>query len=358
MSKVSVIMPVYNGERYLRKCIESVLNQTLKDIELICINDCSIDSSYSILQEYAQNDSRLKIINSEENLGQSISRNLGINSAKSPYIMFIDQDDWYELEACEKAYNQILQNKNDFVIFKLRYQSADGSRNYIDNDRILPFQDVKNCADIKPYKLATNIFVASYVWCEIFDKEFLDKNDIRFSVEKQADDVPFFVKAMVYAESISIIDEPLYNYRIYDSSTTTSRTDLWESMFTAREKAYEIVLNSPHANELMPAFLAYDISTLMYWYKHFTVSNKKIKKSFYLRMRSFFISLQEKEPEVIKKLKTRIKYKKFQNVINDSWRKHFWKEIFTYLFYTKSNKFYKDYYFLGFRFRFSKRLKG
>ena len=150
MSKVSVIMPVYNGERYLRKCIESVLNQTLKDIELICINDCSIDSSYSILQEYAQNDSRLKIINSEENLGQSISRNLGINSAKSPYIMFIDQDDWYELEACEKAYNQILQNKNDFVIFKLRYQSADGSRNYIDNDRILPFQDVKNCADIKP----------------------------------------------------------------------------------------------------------------------------------------------------------------------------------------------------------------
>ena len=211
MAKVSIIIPVYNGEKYLHKCLDSVVNQTLSDIEIICINDCSTDRSSEILNEYAKNDSRFKIINSDKNQGQSISRNIGIDSSSADLIMFIDQDDFYELTACEKAYNQIVKNDNDFVIFSLYNYYPKKNKKVVFDKRLEPFKEVINEPNIKLYELKTNIFIASYIWCEIFKKEFLNKNNIRFFTEKQADDVPFFVKAMVCADNISIIEEPLYN---------------------------------------------------------------------------------------------------------------------------------------------------
>ena len=116
MPKVSVIIPVYNVEKYLHQCLDSVANQTLKDIEIICVNDCSKDNSLDILNEYAKKDSRIKIINFEENKGPGVARNAALDIAQGEYIMFLDPDDWYELNACETAYNQIVENNNDIVV--------------------------------------------------------------------------------------------------------------------------------------------------------------------------------------------------------------------------------------------------
>jgi glycosyltransferase involved in cell wall biosynthesis len=98
--KISVIIPIYNTEKYLRQCLDSVVNQTLKDIEIICINDGSTDNSLQILNEYVTKDTRMKIINSK-NGGSCGSRNAGLNIVKSDYIMFVDSDDWIQLNTLE-----------------------------------------------------------------------------------------------------------------------------------------------------------------------------------------------------------------------------------------------------------------
>ena len=113
MPKVSIIIPVYNVEKYIRQALDSVISQTLKDIEIICINDCTPDKSFEIVKEYAENDARFVLFEMESNQGQGIARNRALDIAQGDYIMFLDPDDWLELDACEKAYNQIHKNQNE-----------------------------------------------------------------------------------------------------------------------------------------------------------------------------------------------------------------------------------------------------
>ena len=108
MSKVSVIIPVYNAEKYLKKCLDSVINQTLPDIEIICVNDCSKDSSLNILKEYSLKDERIKIIDCEQNGGESVARNIGIDNASGDYLAFVDNDDVIDLDFFEKLYNRAI----------------------------------------------------------------------------------------------------------------------------------------------------------------------------------------------------------------------------------------------------------
>lgn len=114
---VSVIVPVYNTDKYLEECLESILNQTLKDIEIICIEDKSTDNSLQILKEFSKKDDRIIIIENDENRGISFNRNKGMAYAKGKYISFIDSDDKLDKDAYEKLYNFIEENHQDFVIF-------------------------------------------------------------------------------------------------------------------------------------------------------------------------------------------------------------------------------------------------
>ena len=96
MNKVSIIMPIYNVEKYIKQSLDSVVNQTLKDIEIICVNDCTPDKSFEIVKEYAVRDSRFVLIENETNQGQGVARNRALDIATGEYIMFLDPDDWYE----------------------------------------------------------------------------------------------------------------------------------------------------------------------------------------------------------------------------------------------------------------------
>ncbi len=116
MAKVSVIIPVYNTEKYLKECLDSVINQTFNDIEIICINDGSTDGSLNILTEYATIDSRIIVI-TQENKGVSEARNNGMEKAGGEYIMFLDSDDYLYKQACEIAYNSATSNNADVGIF-------------------------------------------------------------------------------------------------------------------------------------------------------------------------------------------------------------------------------------------------
>ena len=115
-SLVSVIIPIYNVEQYIEKCLDSVINQTYKDLEIICVNDCSPDNSAQILLEYAQRDTRIKIVNREKNGGLSAARNTGLDEAKGEYVYFIDSDDWIDLDYIEKMVSAITFSKTDVVV--------------------------------------------------------------------------------------------------------------------------------------------------------------------------------------------------------------------------------------------------
>ena len=114
MPIISIIVPVYNSEKYIEKTLYSLTNQTLQDIEIICINDGSSDHSLKILQQHSVKDPRIKVF-SQTNLGQASARNLGLKKATGKYLMFCDSDDWYERNMCERLYNIIEQNSIDIV---------------------------------------------------------------------------------------------------------------------------------------------------------------------------------------------------------------------------------------------------
>ena len=116
MIKISIIVPVYNTEKYLGVCLDSLISQTYKDIEIICVDDGSTDNSLQILNDYAAKDSRIKIL-TQKNQGPSVARNLGLEKAKGEYITFVDSDDWVSIDMCEKIYSKAIDTNADLVLF-------------------------------------------------------------------------------------------------------------------------------------------------------------------------------------------------------------------------------------------------
>ena len=117
--KVSVIIPVYNTEKYLRECLDSVINQTLKEIEIICVDDGSTDSSLEILKEYANKDNRFTII-TQQNLHAGVARNAGLAVAKGEYVSFLDSDDWFELKILEETTKILKETDSELCCCKYR----------------------------------------------------------------------------------------------------------------------------------------------------------------------------------------------------------------------------------------------
>ena len=130
--KISIIIPVYNVEKYLRECLDSCVNQTLADIEIICVDDCSTDNSYKILEEYQQKDSRIKIFRQKENKKQGTARNKGLEVATGEYIWFVDSDDYIDTKACQILYDAIKEFDVDLLCFSaLQFVDTNESRKFI-----------------------------------------------------------------------------------------------------------------------------------------------------------------------------------------------------------------------------------
>ncbi|EAL2196642.1 glycosyltransferase family 2 protein, partial [Campylobacter lari] len=117
MNQISIILPTYNVEKYITRALDSCINQSFKDIEIIIVDDCGNDKSIDIAKEYASKDKRIKIIHNEKNLGTFASRNIGVLNSNSPFIMFLDPDDYLDINACEIALNTMLERKVDMIIF-------------------------------------------------------------------------------------------------------------------------------------------------------------------------------------------------------------------------------------------------
>lgn len=215
MVKVSIIVPVYNVEKYLSKCLESLINQTLKDIEIVCVNDGSTDNSLSILKEYANKDSRIKVID-KQNKGVSVARNLGIEVATGEYLMFVDSDDYLIENACEKALNTIEHNNSDICIFG-HYDLVDGKlvKSSVNKD-IIKAQKQNN---------QTYTDFSINIWDKIYNREFLIRNSINFIPNlKTSEDVIFNFICQFNNPNVSYSTEPLYVYRLTRENSATSKS--------------------------------------------------------------------------------------------------------------------------------------
>lgn len=218
---ISVIIPVYNVENYLKECLDSVTNQTLNNLEILCINDGSTDNSLRILNEYASKDSRIKIIN-QNNKGQASARNLGIKEARGEYIAFIDSDDFIEPTMFEKLYTKAKNDNLDIVMCKIAtYDNMTGEVKdnawyymlgvFKDFDK-----DIFNHKDTKEF--TCQIAVTPYN--KIYKTSLLKDNDILFPEGLIFEDEKFFYDVYLRAKKVSLIDEFLYYYRINRKGST------------------------------------------------------------------------------------------------------------------------------------------
>ncbi len=226
MCKISIIIPVYNAESYLNQCLDTVINQSLDDIEIILINDGSTDNSLDICYKYSKKDSRVKVID-KKNEGPSVARNLGITSASGKYICFIDADDWIELDMCKKLYNDIEFNNADFIMCNFIKQT-EGQEELIDsgiNSKILCGKDITYSLiipliekkGIGIHKLAT----FRGPWGKLYKRETILQNKISFKKDLIiGEDFMFNCEYLIEAKKVVINKEYFYNYRINNSSIT------------------------------------------------------------------------------------------------------------------------------------------
>ena len=260
MPKVSIIVPIYNVEQYLRECMDSVVNQTLKDIEIICVNDGSTDSSLSIIKEYAQKDNRIKIID-KPNSGYGDSMNKGLDMATGEYIGIVEPDDFVSKDMYEVLYNKATEFDVDFVkadfyrftgnidTLCLSYNKLDRSEEYY-NKVINPQED------LTPFNFVMN------TWSGIYNRKFIEKYHIRHNTTPGASfqDNGFWFQTFTRATKIYFINKPLYMNRRDNMNSSVKNK---EKVYCMKEE-YDYILNYLNNNpELKEKFIK------MYQYKKF-----------------------------------------------------------------------------------------
>ena len=213
MPKISVIVPVYNSEKYLPRCLDSIVNQTLEDIEIICVDDGSTDNSSKILQQYAARDKRIKFI-SQENQGLSITRNNGMALARGQYLSFTDSDDWIAADMYAKLYAEAERTNADIVQcgyykYNDKIEKEVLERPLISNDFCSVLNNIKKC----------------YAWNKIWKKEFLQHNNLSFYPKIFYEDLLFNIQALCLHPNYYFVNYSGYFYWCSNASSITNNRD-------------------------------------------------------------------------------------------------------------------------------------
>ncbi len=234
--KVSVIIPIYNAYDYLRPALDSVIDQTFPDMEIICIDDGSTDGSLDIIKEYQKRDSRVRIV-TETNAGPALARNNGLKRARGKYVIFLDADDFFELTLIEKLYNEAEEKQLDIAIARYDiYNSKKAAfRENVESDhgRIYTGGTVTSKNEHPNYILQSTTGSA---WNKLFRKRFLIDSGITFLTEvKMFEDVYFTVCAMAFAERVGKLPEVLIHHRIYNEQ---SRARMFKKYYAQVPEVY------------------------------------------------------------------------------------------------------------------------
>ncbi|WP_405305378.1 glycosyltransferase family 2 protein [Methanobrevibacter sp.] len=323
MVKVSVIIPFYNVEEYLKECLDSVVNQTMEDIEIICINDGSTDNSMSILNTY--DDERIKIIE-QENQGLSSARNVGLENSNGDYICFLDSDDYLEITALEEIY-EIAQDKSlDLLMFKLINFDNDTGETEI--DEYYEMEKLKKVVgdNIFSYEDTDEVFFDLSVTApaKLFKHDLI--KDLRFPEYLIYEDNAFYMECILRAKRAYFYDKHLYYRRIRPNSITSSteRTSDWLEIsnliieITKDHGCYERYAEKIYNKKFSNTF------------RLFSLCDEKDKPDFFKKLKKDFTQLKEKNKndEVLNNISARLKfiwqsgmecetYKEFELTVNN-----------------------------------------
>lgn len=292
--KVTIIVPVFNAEKYIKKCLDSLVYQTLSNIEIVCVDDCSTDGSLEIIRQYAETDSRIRVIIHEENLGPGVARNNGLNFARGEYIMFLDSDDWYEQDACECAYNKIKQNDNDLAIFGFNeYAESTGIYKY-NNSMLRGLKEEYENPRIILNDIEKNFIISCFGWAAIYKREFINEYNIRFPQNRHFEDQIFFQLAVLYSKTISLINKALYNYRIRENSLTFTYDSQHKDIFETKSIIINEMSKITGDNNIKTALYVHAINSSIYWFKWCSSNFGSAEKVFYKNINKIF-KLLDKE---------------------------------------------------------------
>lgn len=265
MVEISVILPVYNSEKYLRECLDSIINQTFDDIEVLCINDGSSDGSLKILEEYAQRDDRITVVD-QENQGVAKTRNRALGMVSGNYVYFMDSDDTLDTGAFKKLHANLKSNGSDFCIMKVMFTDGDETYKFPAFDLEKEFSGVNfsrftfTYRDVKSHVL-NDLFAP---WLKMYSREFLMSDDFTFPDIKSYSDAPFHVKTFLKAEKISFVPEYLYHYRENDDSLVHSSSNT-VNFFTLSDIIEEYLVENGHFDEFREEFSSFKIVKLVYY---------------------------------------------------------------------------------------------
>ena len=218
MTKISVIIPVYNSEKFLKKCLDSIINQTLNDIEIICIDDGSTDKSLRILNNFADKDNRITIIN-QKNSGPSAARNKGIENAKGEYIGFVDSDDWIDLDFYEKLYNSAKKHDADVAVCGIKRLRSCKWKYH------LKIEKEEFTTDTNKKLVLCDVPDKCYVWNKIYKLQKLIEKNINFEQGVYFEDRCFTAEVLVYLKSLVTVPDVYYNYWTNHNSIVKTKSD-------------------------------------------------------------------------------------------------------------------------------------
>lgn len=220
---ISIVIPVYNVEKYLEKCLDSVVNQTYKNLEIICVDDCSTDSSKFILERYAKMDSRIVIKQNDKNLGLGLTRNEGIKIANGTFIHCLDSDDWMEPDAYE-VMSKYIDSDTDILCFS-----------YTVYDDVTQETILVNCAEPDAFYKKTNIYKSPNsfkcwspsAWMKLCRKSFIIENNLYYNDYRCLEDIEYAMKAVLKASSVTFIKESLLYYRNHRKNSLLSKKNYY-----------------------------------------------------------------------------------------------------------------------------------
>lgn len=229
ISLLSVIVPVYNAEPFLPRCLESLIHQTYRNLEIICVNDGSTDGSAAILDEYAAKDSRIKVIH-QKNAGVSVARNQGLDAATGEFLTFVDADDWVEPDAYEKAAAAM---SDDVDLVSVGTQ-VDGAIDSVYRDILVRHLTMQaRCRE--PLTPELQVELGGEIWNKVYRRKLLEAGNVRFPVgQAYGEDKVFYFSYASQAKAVSSLPDSLYHYCLRENSAM--------SQFGAANKPGDVAL--------------------------------------------------------------------------------------------------------------------
>ena len=355
MSKISVIVPVYNVEKYIFQCVDSILNQTYRNIEIIIVDDGSTDKSSKICDEYQLKDSRVRVIH-QKNKGLGGARNTGLKFATGEYVLFLDSDDWLECDALEIMINKIQNSRADIVI--------GGINLYIEETQEIKNGWIKDFSDrTGVYSINNDNFIETFTpaWARLYRKSFLDNNNLKFVEHCYYEDNSWGCFIAIYTKKIAFVKKVFF-YRQHKNSITAIKDEKVFDWIKDFKYFYNFIKNQNINNEKLEMAKLWYFLNFYYYYKLLSHKNKKI---FRKKIREILPLLNIdfktiKETKVIKSTQEKeylVSFLKFLNSIFMYKYFYEYKSLIYKIFSIKNDYKHKVITIFGIKFKFkSKKL--